>query len=375
VRLAEMLSYADIGQLHQLADTYSCSCNINSKNELIQSLLSSIKRESIIQQQLAELSHEEFHFLMHIVYDSRTTFTLEDLRAKAKFSYLQDLERDTYRNLISIALKKGWIFRIPSRNAGASFQVPEDMREQWATAILKKELENHKAEDEPNVYRDEGHALVEDIITFLKYFQNHDAPTTAEGILYKRNQLQILELMSVREGPVDKGGWRFGYGRHFRDYPDRLSLIYDFCFYRGYIQEEPGTKIEILPAAEEAVQLPPDLLSLEMFKFWIRLYKRPIPGLAMLTRLVCHATDNRWTSEEALVQMLTKRLRTFYYDNEESIARNRILKMMIHLGLLRKGKIGERDWVCQTTAWGRKVLTAVEGAAMKSIVLDKKNVR
>ncbi|MBP1933425.1 hypothetical protein [Ammoniphilus resinae] len=372
MRLAEMLSYADIEQLHQLANTYSCSCNVNSKNELIQSLLSSIKKESMIVSQLEELKPEEFHFLMHLVFDARTTFSLEDLRAKAKFSFLEDLDRDTYRSLISVALKKGWIFRVLSRHAGASFQVPMDMKKQWSHAILNKELKGFNEHVEPSVYRDEGQALVDDVQVFLKYLMNHDTPLTGEGVIYKRNQQQIMELLAVNEELIGKGGWRFGYGRHFRDYPDRFSLLYDFCFYRGYINEQQGSALSITPLAEEAFQLPGELLGLEMYKFWVRVYKRPIPGLPMLTRMVCTAVTSRWLSERSLADLLQSRVRKFYYDDQENIIEQRILKMMVHLGLLRKGKLSEEDWGYQTTSWGSYVMEKVETSAMKAIVLDKK---
>ncbi|RXT13927.1 hypothetical protein [Ammoniphilus sp. CFH 90114] len=372
MRLAEMLSYADIDQLHQLANTYSCDCNIHSKNELIQSLLGSIKREANIKEQLESLKKEEFHFLMYIVFDSRSTFTLEDLRAKAKFSYMENLDRDTYRKLVSVALKKGWIFRGVSRNAVSAFQVPEDMRKAWANTILKMEWGEQPNYSDPPFYRDEGIAIIEDLHQFLQYVSRHQPQLTSDGVIYKRNQQQLMELMSVQEELIEKGGWRFGYGRHFRDYPDRFSLIYDFCYYRGYIREEPGNALWTTPEAEEAFQLPPEILAMEMYKFWLRLYKRPISGLPMFIRLIGRAAE-RWMEEEALIRVLVPRIRPYYYDNEDSIARNRILKMMVHLGLLRKGIHNENTWVLQTTRLGKTLLESVEGYTMKDIILDRKD--
>ncbi len=371
MRLAEMLSYADIDQLHQLASTYACECNINSKNELIQSLLTSIKRDSNITDQLETLKKEELHFLMYIVFDSRTSFTLEDLRAKAKFSYIQELDRDTYRKLVSVALKKGWIFRGLSKSAGSSFQVPEDMRQRWAQVILGMELGDQPRYKEPSFYRDEGYALVQDLQQLLTYIERHQPPLTSEGVIYKRNQQQIMELMAVQEELVEKGGWRFGYGRHFREYPDRFSLLYDFCYYRGYLKEEPGASLWLTPQAEEARQLPLEVLSTELYKFWLRVYKRPISGLPMFARLIGKAAE-AWVREEVLVGMLRTKIRSYYYDKEESIARNRILKMMVHLGLLRKGLLEEEVWGFQTTEIGRNLLESVEGYVMKDIVLDRR---
>lgn len=371
MRLAEMLSYADIDQLHQLASTYSCDCNINSKNELIQSLLTSIKKDAIIDEQIEMLSQAEFHFLMHLVFDGRNSFTLEDLRAKAKFSYLEELDRDTYRKLVSIALKKGWIFRGRSRQSNSAFEIPEDMRKLWATAILHKELGSQPLYDEPGFYRDEGLAIIQDIQIFLRYILNHEPALTSEGVIYRRNQQQILELLSVREELVGKGGWRFGYGRHFREYPDRFSLLYDFCYYRGYIQEVPGGRLQLTPQAEEVNQLPVELLGMEMYKFWLRLYKRPVQGLPMLARVIGGAAV-RWIEEDVLVRLLCRRLRTFYYDNQENMAKNRILKMMVHIGLLRQGLIQEDTWVYQTTKFGHTLLQSIEGSSLKDIIIDKK---
>ncbi|RKD25730.1 hypothetical protein BEP19_01955 [Ammoniphilus oxalaticus] len=374
MRLAEMLSYADIDQLHELARAYACDCNINSKNELIQSLLASIKRQSSIEQQLDGLNQAEFNFLMHIVLDGRQQFSLEDLRVKAKFSYPQELDRATYRKLVSVALKKGWVFRGVTRQASSSFEVPADMRKIWADEILRRELGEQPAYPQPYAYRDEGFAMIEDMRLFLRYVLDHEPTLTVEGVIYRRNQQQLFELLAAQEEPIEKGGWRFGYGRHFREYPDRFSLIYDFCYYRGYIREEPGHCLYVTNEAQEANELPAEWLAMELYKFWLRLYKRPVVGLPMLTRLIGRAAQ-QWVSEEILLQMITPRVRAFYYDQPDSIARQRILKMMVHLGLLRKGlaEPGGAPLLYQTTTLGQKLLESVEGSAMKDIILDPEN--
>lgn len=372
MRLTEMLSYADIGQLHQLANTYSCECNVNSKNELIQSLLTTIKRESKLMDQLKELKQEELNFLLSLVFDARTTFSLEDLRAMAKFSHTHDSNQEIYRELVTIALKKGWIFRIVSRSVTASFQVPEDMKTQWAKAILKKELYPVEPRDALTVYRDEGHALANDVQVFLRYVENHEPPLTGEGVIYRKNQQQLMACFSVQEELVDKGeGWRFGYGRHFRDYPARFSLLHDYCFYRNYFAEQSGEKLQLLPQAQEAKQLPEEIHSLELYKFWIRVYKRPIPGLATLVRMVCCAAETGWVEEASLLHLIIPRLRPYYYDKEEDIAQKRILKMLVHLGLLRVGQLADDTLVYQTTSWGMRLMETVETSKMQPIIFSR----
>jgi hypothetical protein len=373
MRLTEILSYADISQLHQLANTYSCQCNVNSKNELIQSLLTTIKRDSKLLEQLHELKQEEMNFLLSLIFDARSTFSLEDLRAKAKISHLTDSDQEIYRGLVTIALRKGWIYRIVSRNVTASFEVPEDMKRQWAKVILKNELYRVEPQNALTVYRDEGHALASDVQVFLRYVENHEPPLTNEGVIYRKNQQQLMELMSVQEELVVKGeGWRFGYGRYYRDYPARFSLLHDYCFYRNYISIQPGEKLQLMPQAQEASQLPVEIHSLELYKFWIRVYKHPIPGLATLIRMICYAADAGWVEESSLLHLIVPRVRPYYYDKEEDIVKKRILKMLIHLGLLRVGEFGNEHLFYQTTPWGQRTMELVETSKMQPIVFSEK---
>ena len=39
MNLAELLTYADIGQIHKIIDSYQCQCDRHSKTEMIQQLI------------------------------------------------------------------------------------------------------------------------------------------------------------------------------------------------------------------------------------------------------------------------------------------------------------------------------------------------
>ncbi|KAF9118957.1 hypothetical protein BGX30_004195, partial [Mortierella sp. GBA39] len=52
MNFADMLSYADIGQLTTIASHYQCQCKRNSKHELIQSILVTLNRREFIAQQV-----------------------------------------------------------------------------------------------------------------------------------------------------------------------------------------------------------------------------------------------------------------------------------------------------------------------------------
>ncbi|UUZ79431.1 hypothetical protein LJK88_30305 [Paenibacillus sp. P26] len=71
MNLADMLSYADIHDLSRIADTYQCECNGHSKNELIQSILSTVGRKEVFQRQVDALSIEDIRFLNSLLFDPR----------------------------------------------------------------------------------------------------------------------------------------------------------------------------------------------------------------------------------------------------------------------------------------------------------------
>lgn len=97
MNLAEILVYTDIRQLHQIANHYGCECNPHSKNELITSLLSSLRHRLTISQEVAQLSQAEIHFLLQLLLDKRTVMSLEDLLAKAGVALLAAKEKSRIR--------------------------------------------------------------------------------------------------------------------------------------------------------------------------------------------------------------------------------------------------------------------------------------
>ncbi|GIQ63766.1 hypothetical protein PACILC2_23340 [Paenibacillus cisolokensis] len=86
MNLAEMLGYADIQQLSRIADVYRCECNGHSKHELIQSILATVGRSDVFEEQIGRLRLEDMRFLSTIIFESRNSFSLEELVAKVQQS-------------------------------------------------------------------------------------------------------------------------------------------------------------------------------------------------------------------------------------------------------------------------------------------------
>lgn len=356
MNLADMLSYADIHDLSKIASMYECECSSNSKNELIQSILSRIGRKEMIEKQVGSLSLEETRFLNSLLFDSRNSFSLEELTARAKQTKFVKEEKEAFnpRETINRFKQLGWLFQGHSRDTKYLFQMPSDLKRRFSESLSRQFKKSLLETEEPSVYRDEQQLVVEDVHHFLHFLYHNEVVLTAEHFMYKRHLQQILERLSVREEAVSKGQWRFGYGRMFKEYPNRFSLIYDYCFFQQFITED-NLRLTLTDKGIAAVQgiVKEDVLN--MYRFWLRLYKGAIPNLQSIVHWVENLARN-WVTAESLSDVLCPLIKPYYYDTSESVLDQRILQMMMHLGLLRIGEHEQYGKVVKVTKLGSSVI-------------------
>lgn len=372
MNLADMLSYADISQLTRIAKQYGCDCNVHSKHELIQSILSVLGRKDVFEQHVMDMSMEELRFLNSILFDQRTTFSMEELVAR-----IQQTRFDTDKSITSqwnpretiIKFKHtGWLFNGCSPQTKYLFQFPDDLKRRFREVLLNSFQLQLAIVQEPDAYRDEDGRLGEDLMQMLRYIHQEQVPLNTEGVMYKKNQLQLLELMSVSEGVVQKGEWRFGYGRRFHNYPNRFSLMYDYAFYQGWIEESEG-KLELTTAGVERLMNGAPYEPLQpVYRFWLKLYKNAVPNLLSILSWINDCTV-KWTTLASLEATLMPYIQPFYYDTPDSIIKQRIVSMMVYLGLLRIGEHPDHGTLIQITRRGKATITGVYVSHEDRIVL------
>lgn len=376
MNLADMLTFADIGQLNRIADYYQCECKPNSKHELIQSILTTLGSRAFFEQQVRELNPVQLRFLNNLLFDPRQYLGIEELVAIARQS-MDKKENETGaspRDLITRFHKSGWLFNGTTQHTKYLYQVPLDLKLRFRDVLsnhLRAEITNTS---EPTMYRDEYHLLVDDLRLFLQYVQQHEIALNAEGMMYRRSQQQLMEHLHVSEELVGKAGWRFGYGRSFKDYPDRFALIYDYAFHYRLIREEQGM-LQLTSAGEEklAAEKSTEKTSemIQLFRFWLRLYKGAIPNLASIVYWTGECADE-WSSTESLFRQIGSFIQPFYYDTPETIFENRIIKMMLHLGMLRIGETADGRTL-QMTAWGARLADSCRSLSgdISPVLFDK----
>ena len=416
MNLADMLCYADIDQLTRIAATYGCECSSHSKNDLIQTILSTIHRREALESRMAELGADDLRFLNSLLFENRTAYSLEELRARAggtaPGSWLRlqqdtagagsppqqpgnaglpsprdessaksraskapssagktrrgrrksepqpepapDVPADPARQMITRFRLNGWLFNGCSQQTRFLFQVPEDVRRRLRETLEQQFLMRTERREEPPVYRDESDLMAEDLTVFLRFVRDHDVPLTADGTMYKRQLGQVLELMSVQESIPGKGEWRFGYGRKFREYPDRFSLLYDFAYCEGLLREQPDR----LVLTEEGLEVASGQAPVEterLYRLWLRIYKGPIDNLTALVHWIARLAGE-WTTVASLFEILRPLIRPYYYDDEKAILERRVLRMMLHLGLLRWGETEAGEPVVKMTPHGQSIV-------------------
>ncbi|WP_314001066.1 hypothetical protein [uncultured Paenibacillus sp.] len=402
MNLADMLGYADIAQLTRIAAAYGCDCNGHSKHELIQSILTAAGRKELVDAQIDAMPIEDLRFLNSLLFDAREAFSLEELLARvrlSRFDRTDSVEAKAaepkqaaaakagrspaqgkpkrgkegakgtkkeaaqaaspeagLRETIARFKQSGWLFNGYSGTNRYLFHVPNDLKERFREALGRRFEARLRYGEEPAAYRDEQTLMAEDALLLLGHIDKHDIPLTADGAMYKRNATQLLELLSVREELPPKGPWRFGYGRRFKDFPDRLALLYDYCHYRRWISEA-DMRLTLTASGKEKLEGRIRDEPEELYRFWLRLYKGAVPNILSLVNWIDRLAA-RWVSADSLQAVLLPYVRPFYYDDAASVLNKRVLGMMVHLGLLRLGRDDALEVVYKMTNAGR---AAVKG--------------
>ncbi|AIQ13492.1 hypothetical protein [Paenibacillus durus] len=351
MNLADMLSFADMSQLTAIAGRYRCECKQNSKHDLIQTLLITLGSKDFMEAQLRECTQDDLRFLNTLLFDERSYLTLEDLLAAARASSFetQPGTNGGYRETVTRFKNGGWLFNGASQHTKYLFQVPKDLKERFRDRMAARIKEGLEISGEPGVYREEGELAAADLLTLLRFVLENEPELNLEGAMYRRCQQQLMNGLHISEPLLTKGGWRFGYGRACEHYPPRLALLYDYARHRRWIAEE-GQRLKLTSLGAAVLDEAKYESLLQIFSFWLRLYKGAIPNLPSLVYWISVSAYD-WVTVKSLKNALGWLIKPFYYDDADSILEKRILRMMLHLGMLRMGE-GDAGPVIKMTTWG-----------------------
>lgn len=337
LKLSEHLLYRDIKELGQMANFYECDCNRNSKLELVQSIHFQLLNRKVCQQEIEKIDASLLLFITYLYLQKETSFHVDEMVAKGNYiCKLLQIEEQT-RSWLAQLLKMGWLFPV-SHQYQTEIHIPIDLKSILEPVLLhywNKQLLGVEGDSSTLTYRDEHLIIMKDLAILLQYLQKEAVPLTTEGYIYKRNQQQLMQQFRIQEELVTDHTWRFGYGRRFPGYPSRLALIYDFAFSKGWITEE-NTSLTITSQGLqvlETIKEDTELIYKELISYWLKIYKLPIPLLPFIIPFMYKIMQGEWIEMGSIKKIMQKWLLPYYYDDTSSIFQQRIIQMLLHLGL------------------------------------------
>lgn len=339
MKLSDHLLYRDIQELGLLAIYYECDCNRNSKLELVQSIHHHMLNQSVYKELLGQLEPSLFHFLQYILFQPTITFSIDELMAKGKYICQLFHYDQSPRKWVTQLLKRGWLFPV-STNYQVQLSIPRDLH-----AFLKRQILQHlnltyHSTPHQNGFgnlRDEGKSILFDIHTFLAYVKDQPIPLTLDGVIHKRYQQIINQKLNISEEILKDKEWRFGYGRRFPAYPNRFALLYDFCFSKGWVIEGQDCLL-LTSSGAEVVNLDSNWnenIQQELLVYWIKVYKQPIPSLPFIYNFLGDLLLNQWLEFKKVYTIIQPWLEAYYFDDVPTIFRERIIQMLVHLGVIQ----------------------------------------
>lgn len=352
MRIADWLTYIDIEQLKQMSHYYNCEIHDNSKHNMIRSLLQQINARAHMERAWEELSDAERRFFTLLIFDSCPAFTMEELLAKGRIAF--DGQEGQPRSLVVLALKKGWLFRGYSLKTQNLYHIPSDVRDS-----ITEHLRTIHRLPAPHIAfsaENEECLLARDMVRFLRYLNREIVRLTSDGAIYRQNLKQILQSFHVdTEDHTTPVGPRFGFGRRYHLYPDRFSLLYDYAFYKEYIVEEDSYLI-LSDVGQGKLHSSMEDEARDLYRFWIRLYRRPLPNLPVIVKWI-GLLANEWVSSEVIYEQVKQWIAPYYYETVESLYQ-RVIKMLLHLGAISQA-IHENETFIRLTKSGSRWIDGV----------------
>lgn len=314
--LLETLLYQDRNQLIELLNIYDhLPCNRNSKREIIEELYPRLLTVESVNLLYNELSVNGKSLIMQCCFHDHSFFSKIELKA-----FLLGQDDKQFEFVLNEVQAIGWLYQT---NDG--YVIPYQLKEQIKQVCLTplKETELFVSESDSDAVL----TFCDDLIVFIDYIAEKAIPLTKSGVLHKRDFQMIMKQFQIQE-ELPKEQWRFGYGRHFYHYPSRFSFMYDYCYYKNWISELNGSLI-VTEYVKQLDKMTPTALMKDVVRFWIKLYKRPIPQLPFLFSFVKESlTPGKAISANVLVETLLPCVKEYYFDSREDIIKKRLINML-----------------------------------------------
>lgn len=327
----DVLLYQDrkhLSKLLKAQQQLANNCNHHSKKEMIEVLFPALINSNLLKDRFEQLSDDEKKVLLQVCYDKRIFYAIEEISA-----FIPRSQKDRCEEFIRRIINIGFLFQCSNDRYIMPIQLKRE-----TVQLFKQPFKEQVLFVSFSTERDKSIYVVNDLITFIDYVSEAPLSLTKNGSMYKKDFSAIMNRFEVKEVlPTEQ--WRFGYGRRFNQYPDRFSLIYDYCFKNRWIKEENGY-LMVTSQAERLDDLSvSDLLS-RLLNYWLKVYKEPVPMIPYLFRFITELLEEGDAIEEDVItDLLLPFVEEYYYDKKDVIIKGRFLKMLEHFQIVTSSEI------------------------------------
>lgn len=325
MNLMDVLLFQNQTELAKLLKDTQSSYNEHSKREMIEVLYPLLVNGEKLRERFQLLSAEAKRLVLTICYDEKLFLSREEL-----YGIVPRVDDSVFRQLVKELTTSGLLFVYLDKN----YLIPSQLKK-GLVRCFQQNISNHSLMLLSSSNKNNELFIINDLFTFIEIIEERPLPLTKNGLLYKKDFQQIMKLFHQKEFfPNEK--WRFGYGRRFSQYPDRFSLIYDYCFYRGWITEHDGkltlgTKINELHDSKltECIN--------GLVVYWLKLYRRPVPAIGLLYKLLISSLkEGEGLEEEFIIKELSPFTDEYYFDTKEDVIKKRFLNILSFIDVIKR---------------------------------------
>ncbi|MDQ0257462.1 hypothetical protein J2S74_004920 [Evansella vedderi] len=308
------------------------TCNLHSKQQVTEELTNFLLDSERVEENWGALGEIERDLLLHMCYSP----SIMAVSPYELHTYLKREDRDSFQIVLESLMDKGWIYQDDAN----SLILPQELREYIHQIYINGWIEH-------SIYiplKDElSYDIIQDLFEMMDFIDSKKIPLTKNQTIYKKDLTNILQLLSKKEElPTEQ--WRFGYGRHYNVYPDYFSLLYDFSYDQGWLEE--GESLLTTKNWETGQELHMNELLDRLLRFYIRLYRRPIPQLPFIIELFKRILSRGDAIEKCqLIERIKDFVDPYYYDKPPVIVEKRIINMLCYIHFLSSTEIDGCEYI------------------------------
>ncbi|WNF38045.1 hypothetical protein RJD24_06340 [Bacillaceae bacterium IKA-2] len=324
MNLMDVLLFQNQTELVKLLRDTQSSYNKHSKREMIEVLYPLLLNKENVSERFQQLTSAAKRIVLTICYDDKLFLAREEL-----YGIVPKVDNLAFLQLVKELTTSGLLFVYLNKN----YLIPSQIKKELIKCFQQKINENSLILPANNQINNQLY-MVNDLFSFIDIIEEQALPLTKNGLLYKKDFQQIIKQFHRNE-PLPSDQWRFGYGRRFSNYPDRFSLIYDYCFYRDWITEEDGN-LAIGPKANELHDSRLTECMNGLVRYWLKLYRRPVPAIRLLYKITLDSLkEGEGLEQEFIIAELTPFVDEYYFDSKEDVIRKRFLNMLCSLDIIK----------------------------------------